>query len=233
VTLTVTDAGGLSHAVTKSVTVTAANLAPTAVIGTPTCLNLVCDFSGSGSTDPEGQPLSYSWNFGDGSSGANNTATGATASHTFTGTGTYTVTLTVSDGSLTGTTTRSVTVTALATTMSIETVSTATSTSGNDWRTTITFTVQNNNFAAVSGVTVAGSFNNGGGTFSCNTNASGQCSVTSNYVRRTGGSAIDSLTYTITGLTGGTLTYTVGNNSDTVDGTNNFATTTTITVNKP
>ena len=54
---------------------------------------------GSGSSDPEGGPLTYSWDFGDGSAAGS----GKTADHTFAAAGTYPVTLTVSDGELTAT----------------------------------------------------------------------------------------------------------------------------------
>lgn len=47
----------------------------------------------SGSSDPDGDPLSYSWNFGNGV-----TASGVTASNSYSTEGTYQVTLTVSDG---------------------------------------------------------------------------------------------------------------------------------------
>ncbi|HTF97459.1 MAG TPA: PKD domain-containing protein [Cellvibrio sp.] len=57
-------------------------------IGTSTDLTVNANCS----TDPDGNPLSYSWDFGDGSS-----ATGATALHAYTASGTYTVKLTVSD----------------------------------------------------------------------------------------------------------------------------------------
>ena len=50
-------------------------------------------FDGTGSTDPDGDPLTYSWTFGDGG-----TATGAAPTHTYTSVGTDTVTLTVNDG---------------------------------------------------------------------------------------------------------------------------------------
>ena len=50
-------------------------------------------FSSSGSSDPEGQPLTYSWNFGDGG-----TSTAANPSHTYASPGTYQARLTVSDG---------------------------------------------------------------------------------------------------------------------------------------
>ncbi len=59
---------------------------------TANCSGLVCDFDASGSTDPEGDPLSYAWDFGDGNNG-----TGQTAQHTYATGGPRTVSLTVSD----------------------------------------------------------------------------------------------------------------------------------------
>ena len=50
-------------------------------------------FDGTGSSDLDGDPLTYSWDFGDGSSGS-----GATPTHTYSWGETFTVTLTVSDG---------------------------------------------------------------------------------------------------------------------------------------
>jgi glucose/arabinose dehydrogenase len=57
----------------------------------PTPLNV--SFSSSGSSDPEGNPLTYSWAFGDGA-----TSTAANPSHTYAAPGTYQARLTVSDG---------------------------------------------------------------------------------------------------------------------------------------
>ncbi len=67
------------------------------------CDGLDCDFDASGSSDPEGDDLTYAWAFGDGGSG-----TGQSAQHTYASGGQRTVTLTVSDGELTAQTTRPV-----------------------------------------------------------------------------------------------------------------------------
>ncbi|TWD83284.1 PKD repeat protein [Kribbella amoyensis] len=75
-----------------------------------TCDLLACDFSGTGSSDPDGSIATYEWDFGDGS-----TATGATPSHTYTAPGSYTVTLTVTDNEgATGTDSRPLTVSDVA-----------------------------------------------------------------------------------------------------------------------
>jgi len=50
-------------------------------------------FDGAGSSDPDGDALSYQWDFGDGTTG-----TGVAPTHAYTAVGTYAVTLTVNDG---------------------------------------------------------------------------------------------------------------------------------------
>ena len=50
-------------------------------------------FSGAGSSDPDGDALTYAWDFGDGTAG-----TGATPTHAYPAPGTYTATLLVNDG---------------------------------------------------------------------------------------------------------------------------------------
>jgi PKD repeat protein len=69
------------------------NSAPTASF-TYSCMNLSCNFDGSGSSDSDGSITSYDWEFGDGT-----TASGQTVSHTYDSDGTYTVTLTVTNDS--------------------------------------------------------------------------------------------------------------------------------------
>ncbi|KGJ95074.1 S8 family serine peptidase [Colwellia psychrerythraea] len=59
---------------------------------TENCSDLACNFDSNGSTDPDGDIVSYNWNFGDNSS--DNTAN---PSHSYSAAGTYTVTLTVTD----------------------------------------------------------------------------------------------------------------------------------------
>ena len=59
----------------------------------PEVLPLDVTFSSAGSTDPEGQPLTYLWTFGD-----NTTSTQPNPVHTYAQAGMYTARLTVSDG---------------------------------------------------------------------------------------------------------------------------------------
>src|SRR6185295_3675439 len=51
-------------------------------------------FSSAGSSDPDGDPLTFSWDFGDGSA----VSTAANPSHVYQNAGPYTAQLTVSDG---------------------------------------------------------------------------------------------------------------------------------------
>jgi glucose/arabinose dehydrogenase/PKD repeat protein len=94
------------------ITFTAANQPPTAIAtATPTSgpVPLTVSFDGTGSSDPEGRPLTYSWDLnGDGTFGD---ATGSTASYTYTAAGVYHPSLRVTDDQGASDTT-SVTVTA-------------------------------------------------------------------------------------------------------------------------
>ncbi len=75
---------------------TSGNGAPTAQLSanpTAGAAPLTVNFSAAGSSDPNGDTLSYAWDFGDGA-----TATGATAQYTYTQPGSFTAKLTVSDG---------------------------------------------------------------------------------------------------------------------------------------
>lgn len=70
---------------------------------TSSCDGLTCSFDASGSSDADGDDLTYAWTFGDGESG-----TGQTPEHDYASAGQRTVTLTVSDGEDTATATRQV-----------------------------------------------------------------------------------------------------------------------------
>jgi glucose/arabinose dehydrogenase/PKD repeat protein len=86
--------GGTVHRIVY----TAANQPPTAVVtANPTNgpVPLTVSFDGTGSSDPEGRPLTYSWDLnGDGTYGD---ATGSTASYTYTTPGAYHPSLRVTD----------------------------------------------------------------------------------------------------------------------------------------
>lgn len=72
------------------------NRPPTAVITTDmtsgTAAPLAVRFDGTGSSDPDGNPLTYSWSFGDGGASAD-----SIVSHSYISNGIYTATLTVAD----------------------------------------------------------------------------------------------------------------------------------------
>jgi PKD repeat protein len=107
VSLTVTDNGGATDTITKTVSVSeAVNQPPTAAFTTQVD-GLSIDVDGSASDDPDGSISSHSWDWGDNTSDGS----GATDSHTYSTPGTYTVTLTVTDDEgETATTTQEVTV---------------------------------------------------------------------------------------------------------------------------
>lgn len=87
---------------TQALTITVAasapvNLPPVANAGGPYSgtVGQSVQFDGSGSSDPNGDALTYNWDFGDGMSGI-----GVKPTHTYTAAGSYNVALTVSDGTL-------------------------------------------------------------------------------------------------------------------------------------
>jgi PKD repeat protein len=96
VTLTVTDYYGLAAQYSEDVTIVtpAGNQAPVPVIAAASCTLLSCNFSSSGTADPDvGDSYSLLWDFGDVT-----TSTSSFPSHSFAEPGIYTVTLTVTDG---------------------------------------------------------------------------------------------------------------------------------------
>ena len=91
-TLTVTDNEGATASTSTTVTVTESpNQAPEAAIQS-ICNELSCTFNGGGSTDQDGEIVTFSWTTSDGGSGDE-----AEFSYEFPLAGTYTVSLTVTD----------------------------------------------------------------------------------------------------------------------------------------
>ncbi|ALO67794.1 hypothetical protein AS189_16540 [Arthrobacter alpinus] len=90
--LTVTDDRGGTGTTTKQVTVAPAPNSPPTAAFTSSTTGLSATFDGNGSSDTDGQVVSYAWDFGDGTS-----LTGTTPTHVYTVAGTFTVTLTVKD----------------------------------------------------------------------------------------------------------------------------------------
>jgi PKD repeat protein len=116
VTVTVTDAGGLSSTATRQVTVNSPPDAPPSAALTLSPSSgtapLQVSADASASSDTDATPISsYRFDFGDGA--VVGPQAGATASHTYSVAGTYTVTVTVTDTTgLSSTATRQVTVSA-------------------------------------------------------------------------------------------------------------------------
>lgn len=93
-------------------------------------------------------------------------------------------------------------------------------TSKTRWQTTVTIAVHNPTHAAVSGVTVTGTWSNGAsGTGSCTTNANGTCIVSLTNIRTT----TTRVTFTVTGLSRSGFAYQSSANHD-PDGESNGTT---------
>ena len=94
VALTITDDGGATDTQTTTATITARPLPPIADAGGPysTVVGSPISLDGNGSSDPDGNIVTYAWDFGDGG-----TAAGVAPTHIYSVDGTFTVTLTVTD----------------------------------------------------------------------------------------------------------------------------------------
>jgi chitodextrinase len=96
VTLTVTDGGGLTNALTRTVTLSGGTNQPPVAAWTVSCQPApahVCTFNGTGSQDPDGSIVAYKWTNAQG----NTVSTLATFTRTFSRSGSLTWSLTVTD----------------------------------------------------------------------------------------------------------------------------------------
>jgi hypothetical protein len=87
------DGGGSKSGETTVTLFVVPNLPPVADPNGPYLNPLEACFDGTGSSDPDGDPLTYSWDFGD-----ENTGSGETPCHTYAEAGIYQVCLIVNDG---------------------------------------------------------------------------------------------------------------------------------------
>ncbi|MET0214661.1 MAG: PKD domain-containing protein [Vicinamibacterales bacterium] len=180
--------------------------------------------NGSGSSDSDGNIVSYVWR-----DGATVVSTSATASVSF-GVGPHTLTLQVTDNDG-ATATDSVVVTVNPfvpppPSVHIGDLDGAANVNKSGWSATVTVAVHNgSNHAGVSGATVAGTWSGASGTRSCTTGSGGTCQLSRNNLRKRDVSA----TFTVTGITVNGATYASGQNHD-ADGSSAG---TTVVIAKP
>jgi PKD domain/Bacterial Ig-like domain (group 3) len=159
-------------------------------------------FSGAGSTDPQGETLTYSWNFGDGSTG-----TGATTTHTYTTPGTYNTVLSVTNtDSLTSTATANIVISAagpVATTLNIS--APASTTAGVNFTANITLKSASASTPAPSGNVILTATPVGGGTASSVTYTAAQAFASGGYPAQVSLTAAG--TYTLTASYAGDANY--------------------------
>ncbi|MGA0894684.1 MAG: PKD domain-containing protein [Ilumatobacteraceae bacterium] len=194
------DYGSLGHYRLTSTVVGPDGQAPTAVLGVSSMNGeypLTVNFTGSGSSDPEGATLSYSWSFGTG-----DTSTEVNPSYTYTAAGTYTATLTVTDDRNLSNT-KSVTIVVTAPLRKIDVA--AVSASGVRTRAGVTVTasvtIRDIDSALVNGASVTGTFYNGTralSTRSALTNVNGVATISSSALKVKAGTQIR---FCVTGLT--------------------------------
>jgi PKD repeat protein len=171
------------------------------------CVDLLCSFDASGSSDPDGSIVLYKWDFGD-----ENTTTGIAADHTFATAGTYSVVLTVTDdGNASDTETQTVSPGLTESTLHVGDLDNLSQTTKGRWNAAVLVIVHNQDDIVVDGVIVDGIWGGGiQGSASCTTTDQGQCLITRTNLKMN----IPEVTFTITNLSRGSDTYDPGSNDD-------------------
>ncbi|MFM8311694.1 MAG: PKD domain-containing protein, partial [Ilumatobacteraceae bacterium] len=174
--------------------------APNAVLGVSSTSGeypLTVNFTGSGSSDPEGATLSYSWSFGTG-----DTSNETNPSYTYTAAGTYTAALTVTDDrNLSNTKSVTIVVTAPVRKIDVSAVSASGVRTRAGVTVTASVTIRDLDSALVSGASVTGTFYNGTralSTRSALTNVNGVATISSSALKVKAGTQIR---FCVTGLT--------------------------------
>jgi len=167
-------------------------------------------FDASGSTDPDGDSISYSWEFGDGDVYTGN---GIITEHVYSDAGTYTVVLTVTDNSdATDTATGTVSIAGIPASQPIEvTVAVATETKSagkNMFVNGIATTTVTSDGGSVTGATVNGHWSAATGDLDiATTGEDGTATVISDSVKYKSGTL--TFTFTVDSITVGGITYKV------------------------
>jgi PKD repeat protein len=177
VTLTVVDQQNVTASTTRTVSVEAPNVAPTAAF-VPVCADLTCTFT-DGSADSDGTIASRNWTFG-----AAGTSTSASPSFVFPGAGSYDVTLTVTDDDgATATATVPVQIVPLVHAGYVTGATTRWNSSNpavHYWSATATVAVHGGDERPIAGATITAAWTGAlSKTVTCVTNASGQCTFKS------------------------------------------------------
>lgn len=179
------------------------------------CMDLACDFDGSGSSDPDGVIVSHDWDFGGG-----NTGSGPTASFTFAEAGTYPVILTVTDDAgASDTTTQQISVssTGIQFLHVGDMVGTGRLGRTNRWEADVTIAIHSGNESLFEGATITGTWTTGR-EMSCTTSSSGSCQITLTNLK----TALDMVTFTVTNVSAPGWEYNANENHETA-----------ITINRP